>query len=251
MQLTGNTILITGGGSGIGRALAQAFHAAGNEVIIAGRRKEALDETIAANPGMHAIVLDIDNPASILAGAASLTRDWPGLNVVVHNAGIMRPEDLTSGDVSVAEAEITTNLLGPIRLTAALIKHLLAQPHAAILTVSSGLGFVPIAPTPTYCATKAAIHSWTQSLRYQLRDTAVQVTELVPPLVQTELMGKRHADNPAGIPLAAFIEETMRILTAEPDIAEVLVERVKPQRFAERGDYAAFYKAFNDRVASQ
>nr|WP_315298861.1 SDR family oxidoreductase [Raoultella terrigena] len=251
MQLTGNTILITGGGSGIGRALAEAFHAAGNEVIIAGRRKEALDETVAANPGMHAIVLDIDNPASILAGAASLTRDWPGLNVVVHNAGIMRPEDLTSGDVSVAEAEITTNLLGPIRLTAALIKHLLAQPHAAILTVSSGLGFVPIAPTPAYCATKAAIHSWTQSLRYQLRDTAVQVTELVPPLVQTELMGKQHAGNPAGIPLAAFIEETMSILTAEPDIAEVLVERVKPQRFAERGDYAAFYKAFNDRVASQ
>ncbi|MGE0970499.1 SDR family oxidoreductase [Klebsiella sp. WOUb02] len=200
MQLTGNTILITGGGSGIGRALAEAFLAAGNKVIIAGRRQEALDDTVAANPGMHAIVLDIDNPASILTCAASLTRDWPGLNVVVHNAGIMRPEDLTSGDVSVAEAEITTNLLGPIRLTAALIAHLLGQPHAAILTVSSGLAFVPIAPTPTYCATKAAIHSWTQSLRYQLRDTAIQVTELVPPLVQTETDGQAARRQPCRDP---------------------------------------------------
>lgn len=251
MQLTGNTILITGGGSGIGRGLAEALHAAGNVVIIAGRRKETLDDTVAVNPGMHAIVLDIDSPQSILACAAALTRTWPKLNVVVHNAGIMRAEDLKSGDIAVAEAEITTNLLGPIRLTAALIAHLLAQPHAAILTVSSGLAFVPIAPTPTYCATKAAIHSWTQSLRYQLRDTSVQVTELVPPLVQTKLMGEKHASNPAGIPLAAFIAETMSILSAQPDIAEVLVEKVKPQRFAERGDYAAFYQAFNDRIASQ
>lgn len=251
MQLTGNTILITGGGSGIGRGLAEALHDAGNEVIIAGRRKEALDDTVAANPGMHSIVLDIDSPESIRACATSLKSVWPGLNVVLHNAGIMRAEDLKSGDVSVAEAEITTNLLGPIRLTAALIEHLLAQPHAAILTVSSGLAFVPIAPTPTYCATKAAIHSWTQSLRYQLRDTSVQVTELVPPLVQTKLMGDKHASNPAGIPLAAFIEETMSILSVQPDIAEVLVEKVKPQRFAERGDYAAFYQAFNDRIVSQ
>ena len=251
MQLTGNTILITGGGSGIGRALAEALHAAGNEVIVAGRRKAALDGTVAANPGMHAVVLDIDSPESILACAATLKNTWPALNVVLHNAGIMRPEDLKSGDVSVAEAEITTNLLGPIRLTAALIQHLLAQPHAAILTVSSGLAFVPLWLTPAYCATKAAIHSWTQSLRYQLRETAVQVTELIPPLVRTELMGKKHAANPAAMPLADFIQETMRILSAQPDITDVLVEKVKPQRFPERGDYPDFYQAFNNRVGSQ
>ncbi|WP_034915797.1 SDR family oxidoreductase [Erwinia sp. 9145] len=251
MKLTGNTILITGGGSGIGRALAEALHAEGNEVIIASRRKEALDDTVAANPGMHAVVMDIDSQASIVTSAAMLKRRWPGLNVVLHNAGIMRPENLKSGDVSVAEAEITTNLLGPIRLTAALIEHLLQQPHAAILTVSSGLAFVPLSLTPTYCATKAAIHSWTQSLRYQLRDTCVQVTELIPPLVQTELMGKKHATNPAALPLADFIRQTMSILHARPDINEVLVEKVKPQRFAERGDYPAFYQAFNDRVTSE
>ncbi|KGT95054.1 DltE [Erwinia typographi] len=251
MQLTGNTILITGGGSGIGRALAEALHAAGNSIIIAGRRKEVLDETVAANPGMYAAVLDIDSHESILRVASTLKTAHPKLNVVLHNAGIMRAENLKSGDISVAEAEITTNLLGPIRLTAALIEHLLAQPHAAILTVSSGLAFLPLSLTPTYCATKAAIHSWTQSLRYQLRETSVQVTELVPPLVQTELMGEKHAANPAALPLADFIQETMSILTSQPDSDEILVEKVKPQRFAERGDYAAFYKAFNDRINSQ
>lgn len=251
MELTGNTILITGGGSGIGRAMAEALLTAGNQVIIAGRRKEVLDETIAANPGMHAIVMDMDSHDSILSGAQTVIQRWPALNVVIHNAGIMRREDLKRGDVSVAEAEITTNLLGPIRLTAALIEHFLAQPRAAILTVSSGLAFVPLSLTPAYCATKAAIHSWTQSLRYQLRDTAIQVTELVPPLVQTELMGRQHATNPAAMPLAEYIQETLQILQEQPDTAEVLVERVKPQRFAARGDYTAFYQAFNDRLAGQ
>jgi uncharacterized oxidoreductase len=181
MQIKGNTILITGGGSGIGRALAEAFHTEGNQVIIAGRRQKLLDETTAANPGRKVAVLDIENGNAIRSFAEQLKSDYPSLNVVVHNAGIMRPENLQNGEVADAEATVITNLLGLIRLTAALLPPLVKQPQAAIMTVSSGLAFVPMAMTPTYCATKAAIHSYTQSLRYQLRNTSVQVLELIPP----------------------------------------------------------------------
>ena len=251
MQMTGNTILITGGGSGIGRALAEAFHNLGNQVVIAGRRQQMLDETIAANPGMTSAVLDIENPDAIRTFAASLSSDYPKLNAVIHNAGIMRPEDLRSGKVSDAEAIVTTNLLGPIRLTAALLPRLLVQPHAVIMTVSSGLAFVPMAMTPTYCATKAAIHSYTQSLRYQLRETLVQVLELIPPYVQTELMGMRQANDPNAMPLQDFIDETMSILKSSPNVTEIRVERVNRLRFAERSDsYESFLKQFNDHVAA-
>jgi uncharacterized oxidoreductase len=187
MQLTGNTILMTGGGSGIGQGLAEAFQAHGNQVVIAGRRKEVLDETVASNPGMKSAVLDITDGQAIRSFAQKAIRDFPGLNVVIQNAGI-RPEVLQQGNVADAEAIVTTNLLGPIRLTAALLPHLLKQRSAAIMTVSSGLAFVPMAMTPTYCATKAAIHSYSQSLRYQLKDTNIQVLELIPPYVQTELV---------------------------------------------------------------
>ncbi len=251
MQMSGNTILITGGGSGIGRALAEAFHANGNEVIIAGRRRQMLDETVAANPGMRSAVLDIESAEAIASFATQLTRDYPMLNAVVHNAGIMRPEDLRKGAVTDAEAMVTTNLLGPIRLTAALLPHLLAQPAATIMTVSSGLAFMPMALTPTYCATKAAIHSYTESLRYQLKDTRVQVMELIPPYVQTGLMGDRQANDPNAMPLAEFISETMSLLKSTPDATEIRVERVEPLRFAERsGSYDSFFKTFNDRVAA-
>lgn len=251
MQISGNTILITGGGSGIGRGLAEAFHASGNQVVIAGRRKQVLDETVAANPGMKSAVLDMENADAIRSFAAQLVKDFPNLNVVIHNAGIMHPENLKSGGVAGAEAIVTTNLLGPIRLTAALLPPLLAQPRAAIMTVSSGLAFVPMAMTPTYCATKAAIHSYTQSLRYQLRDTAVQVLELIPPYVQTELMGSQQANDPRAMPLNEFIAETMSILKNSPDATEICVERVKPLRFAERsGDYGIFVKNFNDSFSA-
>lgn len=251
MQMSGSTILITGGGSGIGRALAEAFHALGNQVIIAGRRQQLLDETVAANQGMKSAILDIESVDAIGSFAAKLIRDYPRLNAVIHNAGIMRPEDVKSGGVTDAEAIVTTNLLGPIRLTAALLPHLLAQPQAAIMTVSSGLAFVPMAMTPTYCATKAAVHSYSQSLRYQLRDTSVQVLELIPPYVQTHLMGERQAADPRAMPLDEFIAETMSILRNSPQDTEVCVERVKPLRFAERnGGYDAFVKNFNDAMAA-
>jgi uncharacterized oxidoreductase len=247
MQMSGNTILVTGGGSGIGRALAEAFHASGNQVVIAGRRKQLLDRTTAANPGMKAAVLDIENADAIRAFADRLKADFPALNVVIQNAGIMRPELLRNGAVADAEAIVATNLLGPIRLTAALLPLLQKQPRAAIVTVSSGLAFLPLAVTPTYCATKAAIHSYTQSLRYQLRDTSVQVLELIPPYVQTELTGPGQASDPSAMPLQDFIAETMNILKTSPDATEVCVERVKPLRFAEAsGNYDSFFKQFND-----
>jgi uncharacterized oxidoreductase len=252
MQASHNTILITGGGSGIGRALAEAFHANGNQVIIAGRRKKVLDEVIAANPGMKAAILDIENADAIRNFSEQLKRDYPALNVIIHNAGIMRAEALQDGALADAEATITTNLLGPIRLTAALLPQLLSQPNAAIMTVSSGLAFLPLSSTPTYCATKAAIHSYTQSLRYQLKDTAVQVLELIPPYVQTELMGPGQASDPNAMPLKDYISEVMGILKTSPEVTEICVERVKPLRFAEAtGGYDSFFKHFNDAFSAR
>lgn len=251
MKITGNTILITGGGSGIGRGLAEAFHAKGNQVVVAGRRKNLLDETVAANPGMKAAVLDIENSETIRTFAEKLKKDFPTLNVVIHNAGIMKPESLKDAAVADAEAMVTTNLFGPIRLNAALLPFLLKQPNPVIMTVSSGLAFVPLAMTPTYCATKAAIHSYTQSMRYQLKDTAAQVLELIPPYVQTELMGPRMASDPNAMPLKDFISETMSILENSPNTTEICVERVKQLRFAEAGgQYDAFFKNFNDGMAA-
>jgi uncharacterized oxidoreductase len=249
MQMTGNTILITGGGSGIGRGLAKAFFELGNEVVIAGRRKRALEQTAAEFPGMKTAALDIEDAEAVRAFGERMAKDFPKLNAVIHNAGVMRPEDLKKGATADAEAIIRTNLLGPIRLTAALLPQLLNQPRAAIITVSSGLAFVPMAITPTYCATKAAIHSYTQSLRRQLAGTAIQVIELIPPYVQTELMGAGQAADPRAMPLADFIAESMSLLKKLPEAEEICVERVKPLRFAERdGNYPAFYKSFNDAV---
>jgi uncharacterized oxidoreductase len=251
MKLTGNTMLITGGGSGIGRGLAEAFQAKGNQVVIAGRRKKLLDETVAANPGMKAAVLDIGNSEAISTFGEKLKRDYPALNIVIHNAGIMNLENLKEGAVADAEAIVATNLLGPIRLNAVLLPFLLKQQNPVIMTVSSGLAFVPLATTPAYCATKAAIHSYTQSLRYQLKDTAAEVLELIPPYVQTELLGARQASDPNAMPLADFISETMSILENSPNSTEICVERVKPLRFAEAsGQYEAFFKNFNDGMTA-
>ena len=236
MKTTGNTILITGGGSGIGRGLAEAFHNKGNQVIISGRREGALREVTEANPGMRSMTLDIGDAANIRAFADEAVRAFPALNVVIHNAGIMKTEALPSAPdyVSTAEDTIATNLLGPIRLTAALLPHLQKQAHAAIVTVSSGLAFVPMALTPTYSATKAAIHSYSVSLRHQLKGTGTDVIEIAPPYVQTQLMGEHQASDPRAMPLDAFIAEVMHILDTQPEAGEVIVERCRPLRFAER-----------------
>ena len=253
MKTTSNTILITGGGSGIGRGLAEAFHALGNRVIIAGRGQTRLQETTDANPGMTSLTVDMTDAGSIRALAAQVTQGYPALNVLINMAGIMKAENLRDQKEPLADAEATiaTNLLGPIRLTAALLPALQKQPQATVMNVSSGLAFVPMALTPTYCATKAAIHSYTQSLRYQLKDTPVEVLELIPPYVQTGLMGERQANDLAAMPLGDYIAEVMSLLQAEPTPPEICVERVKPLRFAEtNGGYDAFFQRFNDAVAA-
>lgn len=244
MNISGNTILVTGGSSGIGRALAEALHAKGNKVIVSGRREGLLDEVTAANPGMEAMLLDIQDEADIKAFAKQVVARFPALNVVINNAGIMKPEKQI--DLAIAEDTIATNLLGPIRLSAALLPHLLAQPRASLVTVSSGLAFVPLAATPTYSATKAAIHSWSMALRQQLKDTAVEVIEIAPPYVQTELLGPHQATDPDAMPLAEFIAEVMAILEAAPASGEVIVERCKPLRFAaENGTIETVFTALN------
>ncbi len=246
MNISGNTILITGGGSGIGRGLAEALQALGNEVIIAGRRKSVLDETTAANPGMKSASLNIEDADSIRAFAEQIQKDYPALNVVIHNAGIMRPENLKSPNLADAEAIITTNLLGPMRLNAGLLPLLLKQPHSTVMTVSSGLAYVPLALTPTYCATKAAVHSWTQSLRHQLKDTKVEVLEIIPPYVQTELTGAQQASDPRAMPLKDYIAETIDILKTQPTPAEICVERVKSLSCAsESGKYDEAFSTLN------
>ncbi|WHO38148.1 SDR family oxidoreductase [Sphingobium sp. AP49] len=243
MKNSGNTILITGGGSGIGAALAHEYHAAGNQVIIGGRRQAALDEVVAAHPGMASMVIDMEDPAAIAAFADKLVADFPALDAVLLNAGIMVAEDRI--DLAIAEATVATNLLGPIRLTHALLPHLLAQKSATILTVSSGLAFVPLAATPTYSATKAAIHGWSLAMREQLKDTGVEVVEIVPPGVQTDLM-PGHAENPQMMPLADFISETMGLLRQEPTPAEIHVERVKfLSEATKRGEFDQVFGMLN------
>ncbi|HEX3660913.1 MAG TPA: SDR family oxidoreductase [Acidobacteriaceae bacterium] len=255
MQMTGNTILITGGSSGIGRALAIAFHQLGNQVIVAGRRQALMEEIVARNPRIHAAVVDVQNLEGLPAFADDIVRHYPNVNVLINNAGIMKPENLNDGPAQedVAGQTIATNLLAPMRLTGLLLPHLKKQRHAAIMNVSSGLAFVPMATTPTYCATKAAVHSWTQSLRYQLRDTSVDVLELVPPYVQTELMGTRQAQDPRAMPLDEFVAEVIDILRNHPEQKEILVQRVHPLRYAAeqgRDKYDEFVRSFNDSMAN-
>jgi uncharacterized oxidoreductase len=247
MKISGNTILITGGGSGIGQALAAALHKAGNTVIITGRCEAALKETVAMHKGMAYEVLDVTSADAIAAFAKSASQKYPALNVLINNAGIMQAEDMTSDafTADIAEDTITTNVLGPIRMTVALLPHLKKQTHATIINVTSGLAFLPLAMTPTYSATKAAMHSYTQSLRHQLRKSNVEVLELAPPAVATDLMpGQRNS--PHAMPLADYIAESMAIFAGTPPNGEILVERVKFLRNAEAsGNFDSVFNMLN------
>ena len=246
MKLSGNTIFITGGGSGIGRGLAEALHKNGNQVIIAGRRKDRLIGVARANPDMQWVELDIKNPASISAVADKLIAEYPKLNVLFNNAGVMQIDDGAAAiDEKLLVTTLTTNVMGPIRMTGALIEHLKHQPDATVINNSSVLAFVPLAVTAVYSATKAALHSYTLSLRYKLKDTFVKVLEIAPPWVQTDLLGSNN--EPRAMPLAEFIEETMRVLATDAD--EILVERAKPLRNNSGPNEAAFVFQFNDGMA--
>ncbi|QUT06010.1 SDR family oxidoreductase [Sphingobium phenoxybenzoativorans] len=248
MQISGNTILITGGGSGIGQALAEKFHAAGNQVIIAGRNAANLDAVTAANPGMASMTFDVGDAASIEAFAAGLVAAHPAVNVIINNAGIMQIEDILQAPANLAttEATVATNLLGPIRLTSALLPHLLKQPAATVMMVTSGLAFVPMVATPTYSATKSAIHAYAMALREQLKGTSTEVVEIIPPYVQTSLTGDHQANDPAAMPLTDFIDEVMAILASDAKVREVIVERCKPLRFAaQQGNFDQIFATLN------
>jgi uncharacterized oxidoreductase len=250
MRISGNTILITGGTSGIGRALAEAFHQRGNQVIIAGRRRALLDEVTAANPGMQGFELDVSDAAAIAPFAARMRDEFPKLNVLINNAGVAKPQDLTSDtlDVSISTEIIETNLVGPLHLAAVLMPLLKRKPAATIVVTSSGLAFVPNAKLATYSATKAFLHSWVQSLRFQLRDTAIEVLELIPPYVQTEALGPQQATDPHAMPLAPYIAQVMDALEAgNTPSGEILVERVEELRWAEKNDhYDEVFEASNE-----
>ena len=242
MKMTGNTIFITGATSGIGRALAEAFHKLGNKVIISGRRKALLDEVTAANPGMAGYELDITSPDSIAAVAAPLMKDHPALNVLINNAGIM-PFDDPSGEIddAVAQNIIATNLLGPVRMTSALIEHLKKQPRATIIHNTSVLAFLPLAGNAVYSATKAALHSYALSQRFMLRETTVTVQEIAPPWVDTDLVKK--SGDPRAMPLDAFIAETMAGLATEAE--EVIVEAIRGIRDNPGANEHALVNGFN------
>jgi uncharacterized oxidoreductase len=248
MKMTGNTILITGGTSGIGRALAEALHARGNKVIIAGRRQELLDQITQANAGMAGLPLDVADGNSLETFAATVRERFPDLNVLINNAGIARPEDYTAAtvDTTAALETLQTNVASVVQLTAALLPLLRAQPQATLMTTTSGLAFVPFPKSPVYSATKAFLHNWLDALRVQLRETHIEVLELIPPYVQTELGGAQQASDPRAMPLDAFTSEVMEILEQNRmDKGEILVEKVKMLRWAEKnGQYEQLLTAF-------
>lgn len=249
MDISGNTIFIPGATSGIGLALALALQERGNSVVIGGRRTELLERLAAEHPGLHTVHIDTTDPDSIRRAAARVREHHPDLNVLIAMAGIMRVEDWTtpSGFVASAEETVTTNLLGPIRLIGAFVEHLLAQPDATIMTVSSGLAFAPLRATPSYNATKAAIHMLSESLRLQLDGTSVSVVELEPPSVRTALLPGQET-NDVAMPLDEFVSEVIDLIESQPEATEIQVENVKFLRYGEaRGDYAQVVQTLNRR----
>ncbi|KQQ38874.1 short-chain dehydrogenase [Rhizobium sp. Leaf306] len=248
MKMSGNTIFITGGGSGIGRGLAEAFHKLGNQVIISGRRKANLDETIGANPGMAAYEMDITDPASIEQVAAKIIADYPALNVLFNNAGIMPFDDAAKAiDGKMMQIIVTTNFLGPIRMTSALIEHLKKQPSAVIINNTSVLAYVPLAYNAVYSATKAALHSFTMSQRFTLRDTSVKVHEIAPPWVDTDLVKK--SGDPRAMPLDVFVKETMEKLATDRE--DIYVDAIQMLRDNPGSNEHEFFFQFNEVMVKE
>src|SRR3984885_5573204 len=245
MNLKGNTIFITGGGSGIGKALAEALHNLGNKVIISGRRKAHLAKTIGANPGMDSIELNVTDPESIRLVSQELVAKYPALNVLINNAGIMEIDDASTRiDDDLITRTVATNLMGPIRLTGALVEHMKKQESAAILIVSSVLGFTPMAMTAVYSSSKAALHSYSQSLRFKLRHTPVRVLEIIPPWVRTELLNS--SEEPRAMPLGEFLQGTIDALAT--DAYEILLPQARFLRDQQGPQETLFVNSFNEQL---
>lgn len=230
MNFATQQVLITGGGSGIGRALAEALARQGARVIITGRRAAALEEVCRATPGIKAYTLDVTNRAALARAAQEIPAKFGAIDCLINNAGVQRIFDLRQPTpLEFCDLELDTNLRALLGCTAAFLPHLLQQPRASIINITSGLAFVPLAQTPVYCATKAAAHSFTLSLRHQLRDTSVRVIEIAPPAVSTELhdyMGPKGRE--IGIPIDEFIVEAMAGLNAGEE--EICVGQAKYMR---------------------
>ncbi|MGN5237279.1 MULTISPECIES: SDR family NAD(P)-dependent oxidoreductase [unclassified Rhodococcus (in: high G+C Gram-positive bacteria)] len=247
MDITNSTVFIPGATSGIGLALAVALHEQGSTVVVGGRRTELLARIATEHPGIDTVRIDTTDPESIAAAAKEVLGRHPDLDTLVAMAGVMRVEDWhrSDGFLDTAEETITTNVLGPVRLIGAFIEHLQTRPRATIMTVSSGLAFTPLAATPSYDASKAAIHMLSEALRLQLADTDVSVIELVPPSVATDLM-PGHREDAFAMPLDEYVSEAVELLRTRPDAHEVLVERVKFLRHGEaRGDYDETVRILN------
>jgi len=247
MNISNNTILITGGNAGIGRALAEKFRIKGNKVIITGRSQEKIDKTLSANPGMEGYVLDIQDSDAISVFSEQVVKKHPDLNIIINNAGVGSFEKLTEGSVNINTAEIAmiTNVLGPIRLTLSLLPHLLSKMNAVVINTGSGLAHVPLAAMPAYSASKAAVHSWTQSLRHQLKGSTVDVIEIIPPAVHTGFLGLSEPA-PHEMPIEKFIAEVMEIFERIPASYEICVENVLSLRnAAASGNYEEIFIAVN------
>jgi uncharacterized oxidoreductase len=237
MKISGNTILITGATSGIGLAFAEQFIHEGNTVIICGRRADRLAQIREKHPGMITRICDITYEHEREALYTWAVQNYPALNVLINNAGIQLVTDLTKPvDLDAVRLEMETNFIAPVHLASLFAAHLSAMADPAIINISSGLAFVPIAFMPVYCATKAALHSLTLSLRHQLRDTAVKVFEIAPPSVDTELGHQRRDDKTqshGGIPIAEFLAEAIEAI--KNDVLEAPIGQSKGLR-AKRED---------------
>lgn len=230
MKLTNRTVLIVGGTSGIGLELAHRFAKDGNTVVVGGRQPEPRD-------GLQSVRIDVTDPASVLRARDDVLAAHPDLDVVVTMSGVLLTEDLRDpAHITDAENMVATNLLGTIRVIDAFTPHLIGRGAGTIITVSSGIAFLPFPLMATYGATKAAVHSYTESLRAHLAGTGVEVAELVPPAVATPAMAKL---NPAAVPVDDYLDEVMELLAVEPTTREVIAEAALPLRWAERdGAYA-------------
>jgi uncharacterized oxidoreductase len=243
MDMAGNTVLVTGGGSGIGLALAQRFLASGSDVIICGRDAERLEAAHRANPGLQILRADVAGQAGRERLAAAVVDAYPALNILVNNAGIQRRGRFRADTAPWAEraAEIAINLEAPIHLASLLLPHLAAQPRASIVNVTSGLAFIPMAFAPVYAATKAAMHSFSQALRAELADSPVTVVEIIPPAVKTDLGGAGLHDD--GVPVDAFADGVIaRLAAGESEIGYGMSEDF---RTATRDQLAALYRQLN------